>query len=79
MFVAFLVSLCTTAASFIAQISSTENVSKPDAILAPVAKRVNSQGYSELREPIQTHKNCYSLIWKILKSIILKCVQNARN
>ena len=42
-------------------------------------KTVNSQGYSKLREPIQTRKNCYSLIWKILMSIILKCVQNARN
>ena len=26
-------------------------------------KTVNSQGYSELWEPIKTHKNCYSLIW----------------
>ena len=43
------------------------------------SKTVNSQGYSELREPVQTRKNCYSLIWKILMSIILKCVQNARN
>ena len=24
---------------------------------------VNSQGYSELREPIKTHENCYLLIW----------------
>ena len=37
-FVALLVFICTTA-SFIAQISSSENVSKQDAILAPVAKR----------------------------------------
>ena len=37
-FVAFLVFVCTTA-SFIAQISSTENVLKRDAILALVAKR----------------------------------------
>ena len=37
-FVAFLVFVCTTA-SFIAQISSFENVSKRDAILAPVAKQ----------------------------------------
>ena len=37
-FVAFLVFICTTA-SFIAQISSTENVLKRDAILAPVAKQ----------------------------------------
>ena len=35
-FVAFLVFVCMTA-SFIAQISSFENVSKRDAILAPVA------------------------------------------
>ena len=26
-------------------------------------KTVNSQGYSELREPIKTRENCYSLIW----------------
>ena len=52
-FVAFLVFVCTTA-SFIAQISSTENISKSDAILVPVAKKVNSKGYSELREPIKT-------------------------
>ena len=31
-------------------------------------KTVNSQGYSELREPIKTRENCYSLIWWILKS-----------
>ena len=37
-FVALLVFVCTTA-SFIAQISSSENVSKEDAILAPVAKQ----------------------------------------
>ena len=37
-FVAFLVFVCTTA-SFIAQISSSENVSKRDAIFAPVAKQ----------------------------------------
>ena len=36
--VAFLVLVCTTA-SFIAQISSSENVLKRDAILAPVAKQ----------------------------------------
>ena len=36
--VAVLVFFCTTA-SFIAQISSSENVSKEDAILAPVAKQ----------------------------------------
>ena len=37
-FVAFLVFVCMTA-TFIAQISSSENVSKRDAILAPVAKQ----------------------------------------
>ena len=37
-FFALLVFVCTTA-SFIAQISSSENVSKEDAILAPVAKQ----------------------------------------
>ena len=37
-FVAFLVFLCTTA-SCIAQIPSSENVLKRDAILAPVAKQ----------------------------------------
>ena len=26
-------------------------------------KTMNSQGYSELREPIKTRENCYSLIW----------------
>ena len=36
--VTFLVFVCTTA-SFIAQISSSENVLKRDAILAPVAKQ----------------------------------------
>ena len=36
--VAFLVFVCTTA-SFIAQISSSENVLKRDAIFAPVAKQ----------------------------------------
>ena len=33
-------------------------------------KTVNSQGYSELREPIKTHENCYSLIWWKLNSFI---------
>ena len=37
-FVAFLVFVCTTA-SFIAQISSSQNVLKQDANLAPVAKQ----------------------------------------
>ena len=57
-FVAFLVFVCTTA-SFIAQISSSENFLKGDAI----SLLVNSQGYSELLEPIKTRRNCYSLIW----------------
>ena len=26
-------------------------------------KTVSSQGYSELREPIKTRENCFSLIW----------------
>ena len=60
-FVASMVFVCTTA-SFFAQVSSSENVSKLDAILAP-AKTVNSQGYSEFREPIKTRENCYSVIW----------------
>ena len=42
-FVAFLVFACTTA-SFIAQISSFENVSKRDAILTPVAKQWIAKG-----------------------------------
>ena len=33
-------------------------------------KTVNSQGYSELREPIKTRENCYSLIWWKLNSFI---------
>ena len=37
-FVAFLVFVCTTAL-FLAQISSSENVSRQDAIWAPVAKQ----------------------------------------
>ena len=55
-FVAFLVFVCTTA-SFIAQISSSENFLKGDAI----SLLVNSQGYSELLQPIKTRRNCYSL------------------
>ena len=57
-FVAFLVFVCTTA-SFIAQISSSEK----DAIFGSGRKTVNSQGYSELLEPIKTRENCYSPIW----------------
>ena len=62
-FVDFLVFFCTTA-SFIAQISSFENDSKRDAI-GSGRKTVNSQGYSELQEPIKTAENCYSLNTKI--------------
>ena len=58
-FVAFSAFLCTTA-SFVAKISSAKNVSERDAILAPVA---NSQEYSELREPVKTRENFFSLIW----------------
>ena len=61
-FVAFLVFVCTNA-SFIIQISSSENVSKRDAINGSCRKTVNSQGYSKLREPIETRENCCSLIW----------------
>ena len=60
-FVAFLVFVRTNA-SFIVQISSSENVSKRDAINGSGRKTVNSQGYSQLREPIETRENCYSLI-----------------
>ena len=42
----------------------SENVSKRDAILAPVAKQcILSQGCSELQEPIKTREDCHSLIW----------------
>ena len=61
-FVAFLVFSCTTA-SFIAQISSFENVSKRDAILAPVAKQWIAKDSPSYGEPIKTHENYYSLIW----------------
>ena len=36
---------------------------KRRAIFLSVPKTVNTQGYSELREPIKTHENCYPLIW----------------
>ena len=36
---------------------------KRRAIFLFVRKTVNSQGYSELREPIKTRENCYPLIW----------------
>ena len=32
-------------------------------VFLSVRKTVNSQGYSELREPIKTRENCYPLIW----------------
>ena len=58
-FVAFLVFVCTTA-SFIAQISSSENVLKRDAILAPVAKQwiakdIPSYGSQSNRAKIAIH------------------------
>ena len=63
--VAFLVFFFFSTTSFIAQISCSENVSKRDAILAPVTEQwiANSQGYSELREPIKTREKRYSPIW----------------
>ena len=58
-FVTFLVFVCMTA-SFIAQISSFENVSKRDAILAPVAKQwiakdIPSYGSQSKRAKIAIH------------------------
>ena len=49
--------------AFLVFVSSFENVLKRDAILAPVAKRWIAKDIPELREPIKTRKNCYSLIW----------------
>ena len=61
--VAFVVFVRTTA-SFIAQISSSENVSAlARRHLGSGRKTVNSQGYSELWEPIKMRENYYSLIW----------------
>ena len=40
-----------------------ETFAKQRAIFLSVRKTVKSQGYSELREPIKTHENCYPLIW----------------
>ena len=51
------------AASLMATISSSETFAKRRTIFLSVHKTVNSQGYSELREPIKTHENCYPLIW----------------
>ena len=53
------------AASFTAKISSFKTVAKRKAILNPVPKTVNIQGYSQLREPIKTLEICYPLIWGI--------------
>ena len=44
-------------------ISSSETFAKRRAIFLSVRKTVNSQGYSELWEPIKTRENCYPLIW----------------
>ena len=43
-------------------ISSSETFAKLRAIFLSVRKTVNSQGYSELREPIKTRENWYPLI-----------------
>ena len=51
------------AASLMATIFSSETFAKRRAIFLSVRKTVNSQGYSELREPIKTRENCYPLIW----------------
>ena len=60
--VAFVVFVRTTA-SFIAQISSSENVSaRARRHLGSGRKTVNSQGYSELWEPIKLCENYDSLI-----------------
>ena len=55
--------LIKNAASLMATISSCETFAKRRAIFLSVRKTVNSQGYSELREPIKTRENCYPLIW----------------
>ena len=55
--------LIKNAASLMATISSSETFAKRRAIFLSVRKTVNSQGYSELREPIKTRENCYPLIW----------------
>ena len=44
-------------------IFSSETFAKRRAIFLSVRKTVNSQGYSELREPIKTREKCYPLIW----------------
>ena len=45
------------------QISSSETFAKRRAIFLSIRKTVNIQGYSKLREPIKTRRNCYPLIW----------------
>ena len=50
----------TNAASLMATISSSETFAKRCAIFLAVLKTVNSQGYSELREPIKTRENLLS-------------------
>ena len=50
-------------ASLMDTISSSESFAKRRAIFLSVRKTVNIQGYSKLREPIKTRKNCYPLIW----------------
>ena len=55
--------LIKNAASLMATISSSETFAKRRAIFLSVRKTVNSQGYSEIREPIKTRENCYPLIW----------------
>ena len=51
------------AASLMGTISSSETFAKRRAIFLSVRKTVNSQGYSELQEPIKTRENCSLLIW----------------
>ena len=51
------------AASLMATISSSETFAKRRVIVLSFRKTVNSQGHSELREPIKTRENCYPLIW----------------
>ena len=51
------------AASLMATISSSETFAKRRVIVLSFRKTVNSQAYSELREPIKTRENCYPLIW----------------
>ena len=50
------------AASLMATISSSETFAKRRAIFLFVRKKVNIEGYSELREPIKTRENCHPLI-----------------